>query len=210
MHSFNRKSTNDFPEMNFYDMLLMSYIMKTNHLIHMKYKILATIFILATLLSCSGRYYYKILSSEPHKAQLQKYENIHLGWLPIDENDWKKYNYESKAAWVDVIRTLNINGLQKWSLEILPKKKITGATSNADKVIPRQTDLFVRFNSINIENYGRSGIIDVDFIDVKTHAIVYKASAKIYIKGVNYFTLEDTASALMYYTASFLYYQLTD
>jgi hypothetical protein len=145
----------------------------------MKYRILIAILILMVISSCTARRFYEIRSSEPQKPQLQKYDNIHLGWLPIDENEWLKYKYSSKKEWIEVIRYLNVDYLQACSKEYLPMKNITGAMSDNDNMIPKQTELFVRFNSIKIENYASTAIIDVDFIDVKTNTVVYKVSSDI-------------------------------
>ncbi len=172
------------------------------------------VFIIAVLLlvalsSCSARRFYAIRSSEPQKPQLQKYKAIHLGWLPIDENEWLEHDYSSKKEWVDVIRYLNVDCLQSGSKDYLPMKMITAATSADDNMIPKETELFIRFNSIKMEKYARTALIEVDFIDAKSNTVVYKVSSDISMKSSGFY-LESTASLLMYNVASFLYYQLTD
>ncbi len=175
---------------------------------NMKCKIVVAILILVALSACSAKRFYNIQNSEPQKPELQKYHYIHLGWLPINEDDWQKYEYGSKKEWIEVIRNLNVYGLQKSAITYLTKRNITGALSADDKAIPPQAELFIRFNSIKIENRATTGIIEVDFIDVKNNAIVYKATAEIDTKAYPY-GFENNCKELMYYIFNFLYYQLT-
>jgi hypothetical protein len=175
----------------------------------MKKKSLIVYLIILTLFSCSGRRFYKILNSEPQKPHLQKYNNIHVSWLPIDENEWKKYNYESQKDWIWVIDHENLDVLQTHIKEYLPKKNITGAKSKNDAIIPKQTELIVKFISMQITDYGRAGIIKVEFIDTNSLAVVYKVTSEIYIQG-DWYGFEANLMNLMYYIGNFLEYQFRE
>jgi hypothetical protein len=172
----------------------------------MKCKNLLICLIILSLFSCSGKRFYKILNSEPQKPNLQNYNNIHIGWLPFNENEWKTYNYESQKDWIRVIRHENIDQLQQYVKQYLPKKHITGAKSKDDTIIPNQTELIIKFTSIQITDYARSGIINVEFINAKTLAVVYKISSEIYIQG-DWFGFEANLMNLMYYIGNFLEFQ---
>jgi hypothetical protein len=175
----------------------------------MKNKMLIVCLIILTLFSCSGKRYYKILNSEPPKPHLQKYNNIHVGWLPIDENEWKKYYYESQKDWIWVINHENLDVLQKYIIEYLPKKNITGAKSKDDILIPKQTELIIKFSSMQITDYGRAGIIKAEFIDTKSLSAVYKATSEIYIQG-DWYGFEANLMNLMYFIGNFLEYQFRE
>jgi hypothetical protein len=175
----------------------------------MKCKNLIICFIVLTFFSCSGKRFYKILNSEPQKPYLQKYNYIHVSWLPMDENEWKTYNYESKKDWISVIQHMNVDQLQKYVKAYLPKKNITGAKSKDDSIIPKQTELLIKFTSMQITDYARSGIIKVEFIDTKSLTTVYKASSEIYIQG-DWYGLEANLMNLMYYIGNFLEYQFRE
>ncbi len=149
----------------------------------MKCKNLILCLVILTFFSCSGKRFYKVLNSEPQTPHLQKYNNIYVGWLPMDENEWRKYYYESKKDWIGIIQHMNVDQLQKYVKAYLPKKNITGATSKNDTEIPNQTELVIKFTSMQILDYARSGIIKVEFIDTKSNTNIYKISSEIYIQG---------------------------
>ena len=167
------------------------------------------IFSLILTLSCSAKRFYKIVRSEPSKPSLQKYHNIHIKWLPIDENEWDVYEYESKEQYALFIKQMNTEYLQKYIKDFLPKKHFTGSSAKNDNTIPKQTELIIKFKSIKLQHGGQVGVIDVDFIDNKTSKTVYNAQSVIYTKGVQY-GFEMQVTDLVYYIDNFIYFQLTE
>jgi hypothetical protein len=173
----------------------------------MKVKSLVICFFILALFSCNGgRRFYKILNSNPQKPQLQNYKNLHISWLPIKEEDWKTWEYNSKDEWLHIINNINITQLQQFVNDYLPNKNITGAKFKEDKLIPPQTDLIIRFISFEISEFGNVGLLDVEFFDTKVKQIVYKTSSEIYSKDT-WGGFESNLTNLMYYIGNFLDYQ---
>lgn len=162
-----------------------------------------------SVLSCSGKRFYKLINAEPLKPSLQQYNKIHVGWLPINDNEWKTYEYGSKVDYTRFIRQLNIEYLQDYIQSYLPKKQITGVKSKEDAVIPNQTELIIKFKSIDILHRGQVGVLAVHFIDAKTNNVVYKVSSEIYCKGVQW-GFEPQLMDLMNYIGNFIDYQFRE
>lgn len=128
---------------------------------------------------------HRIIKESPKKVNLQKYNHIHLGWLDLRGNDWKKYQYEKKENWVAVINQVNLNGIGVYLKKRLSGKKVTGASSKADTKI--KGDLYIKLNYVKIVPV-RKGVdelhVNLTFINGKTKKTIYSASVAINSKGV--------------------------
>jgi hypothetical protein len=178
-----------------------------------KYRILSlfliAIFLSTLTLSCSSKRFYKIVRSEPSKPNLQKYNYIHIGWLPIDENEWKIYEYETEDEYVRFIKQMNTEYLHAYIKDLLWKKNFTVATAKNDNIIPAQTELVIKFKSMELQHRGYTGVVDVDFIDYKTNTKVYSAYSLIFCKSSQW-GFEPQVMDLMYYVGNFIYNQMTE
>lgn len=163
------------------------------------------------MLSCASRHFY-IQHSNPQKPSMKHYNEIHLGWVPLAENDWIKHGYEKKQEWLDVIEILNTEALPTYLREFL-RDKIFIAAKGPGNAIPDKGDLFIKFNRYeSTAKYQESCVVDVEFIDIRTKKTIFTATADIY-KGRSEhrdFAFTGRFWTLFYWIDNFLYYQLKD
>lgn len=139
------------------------------------------------------------------------YNEIYLGWIPLDENDWIRYGYPNKQEWLDLIKELNTEALPKYLQEFMPDKKIMGAKESKN-TIPTKGELFIKFNSFNSPvKYQEQCTIDVEFVDIKSGKTIYTANVIIYKGSKEHrdFSFTGRYWSLFYWIDNFLYYQLT-
>ncbi len=68
----------------------------------MKKYILSILSIVCALSLISCVPLYEVKNETPVSTELQKYARIHIGWIDLNENDWKAFGYESKNQWRSV------------------------------------------------------------------------------------------------------------
>ncbi|HBG07987.1 MAG: hypothetical protein A2075_11035 [Geobacteraceae bacterium GWC2_58_44] len=181
----------------------------------MKRKLLWFCFTLlfATLLaSCGSSRYFSIKESDPVKPpSMSQYEEIHLGWMPYEENDWVQYGYEKKEHWLEVTRILNIDGLQKNMRDFMPGKTIT-ADAGPGAGIPETGGLYINFKRFNspVQDMQSWCLVDVDFVDIRSKKVIYSASAEIYKGrgGYSDYSFEGRLLTLTYWIDNFVLHQL--
>ncbi len=147
----------------------------------MQKKILLCVIVFAAvvfLADCASR--FSVLKEAPSLPKLSGYKSIYVGWLNLDENEWKTYGYGSKNVWASEIRRNNVEGLQVYLREELPGKALFGAQSK-DETYGGKGDLFIKFKIINLEPTtgafrDASLTVDVEFIDGKSGKSLYTAS----------------------------------
>jgi hypothetical protein len=136
--------------------------------------------------------YYAILSEKAAAPSLDKYQNIYVGWIDLDEEKWKSYGYDTKEPWMALIRASNVSSFPRYLKAYLPSKNITTSMSKND--IPADAQLYIKFNRAEYFQKTSTGAqiafgrlagtdtldLDISFIDVKNKKEVYRVTVSIY------------------------------
>lgn len=136
------------------------------------------------IISCSSSSPFQIKRESTSKPSLNQYTKIYVGWLDLQEKDWKRLGYESKKHWKEVIKEMNIKVLRKYLKKFLPDKKFRFARPKSKKFPRRKRgQLYVKFENCKIEDnysviYGGDDYLNVSvvFYDIKKKKKIFKAS----------------------------------
>lgn len=167
------------------------------------------VFFIIFIIGCKSNY---IINNESKPIPpLNKYTKIHVGWLDLNEKDWSFHGYGNVQEWKKEIYDMNISGLFKYIMELLPDRKYSFATSNTDNNI-NDIDLSIQFSDIGIENYKRlpyrPGHVDlstkIHFIDIKTGKVIYSVSLTTYGYNGWGWNFEERLNDAIYYLAYFI------
>ncbi len=132
---------------------------------------------------------YKVTKETPATKSLSDYKQIYVGWLDLQEEDWQKYEFESKEIWKGEIAKHNNEGVRAYLKEDLGDRVIGGASSK-DEAFPTKGDLFIKFKFDRINQthdmWGSADelFLDVEFVDISSKEPVYKASVMVIGGGV--------------------------
>ncbi len=123
---------------------------------------------------------FTIVKENPSSPNLSGYKSIYVGWLDLNEDEWKNCGYASKDIWVAEIKKLNVDGLQLYLKTELPEKNIVGAASKKD-LYSGKGDLVLKFKVVELDTRigafkDSSFSVNVDFIDGKSGKTLYTAS----------------------------------
>ncbi len=149
------------------------------------------IFMVAFFLgSCSPSYFITAEHPKGSMPRLKKYKQIHVGWINLDEKDWKRFGFKTRKAWKSEIRDMNIKGMQKFLKEdFLTKKKITGAISLKRDKLPKKGGLYIKFINATYEsNYNfftkqpDKLSVSMEFYDIQSKKRIYKGSVYTWSK----------------------------
>jgi hypothetical protein len=138
-----------------------------------------TIFAAVLILSgCATR--FATVKENPSLPKLSGYKSIYVGWLDLNEEEWKNCGYASKNIWLAEIKKHNIKGLQEYIKLELPDKTVFGASSKTDTYTGKG-DLFLKFKIIKLDTStgafkDTDFSVDVNFIDGKSGNTLYTAS----------------------------------
>ena len=166
------------------------------------------LFFSVTVLACGS--IYKINSERPASPDLKKYKNVYIGWLDLNEANWKNLGFESYRHWADAIRDLNINSLQSYCRDNLSGRKVTGSRGKGADAAAKGS-LYVKMNLQRHE--VMSGLnrmqylhMNIAFIDTATGAARYTASLVVNSSGFGFgnYTLEGQLNFAMRNLANFI------
>jgi hypothetical protein len=152
------------------------------------------LFVMAFLvltLSCDGPYLIERETGE--SVSFDGYKTIVIGWLDLNEYEWKQHKFKNKDEWIREIRRINCGIVQKQLRDILKNRTLRFAASK-DSALPVKGDLFISFKNISIEknwsvNEGRADYlhVTVKFTDLAAKKEVYSAElAASSLHGDNY------------------------
>lgn len=132
---------------------------------------------------------YNVKAENPPMPNFKKYKNIHIGWLDLKAEDWKRHGYTEaeKAHWPALINLSNTN-LRNYIKELLTGKNITGDLTKSDgENNPTSGDLYVKLilKSFDSGTDAKVNVI-VQFIDIKTKNKLYQADliAESAVQGI--------------------------
>jgi len=139
-----------------------------------------TILFVTILSGCLFPTRFDIVKENPSSPYFRTYKSIYVGWLDLNEDEWKNCGYASKDIWITEIKKLNVNGLQMYLKTELPDKTILGASSKTD-TYSGQGDILLKFKVVQLDTRigafkDTSFSVDVDFVDGKSGKTFYTAS----------------------------------
>lgn len=135
-------------------------------------------FIIASSIGCATR--FSVVKENPSSPKLSGYKSIYIGWLDLNEDNWKTYGYTSKNIWVLEVKKHNVNGLQEYFKADNPGKTIYGASLKTE-TYSGKGDLIIKFKLIKLgDSIGAfkddTLSVEADFIDAKSGKTLYTAS----------------------------------
>ncbi len=180
--------------------------------------------LILTATNCGS--YYTINTETTPTQSLSAYKTIHVGWLDMNEDNFKTYGYETKEAWAKVIEAMNIQQLPGFLKEFLPGKIVTTAKSKSEGVADG-VELYIKFSNAQYSSqtsstaqvfFGRlagSDTLDctIHFIDVKTNTEIYKVDINFDSKAGSAYSsmgFEGRVTNTVYNMAYFLGEKLTN
>lgn len=158
--------------------------------------------LLAALSACSP---YQILEEPVTLTKKLDYQDIYVGWLDYEEENWQKFGYESQEAWAVAINEMNVLGLHVWLKDWLSDKNFDHAKSK-DFSEPDK-GLFVKFSDCTLASYGGYAEIVVEFIDAESKDVLWKS--KVSVSAPQGWGFEQTLNNLTYNFATFVYEKIT-
>jgi hypothetical protein len=126
-----------------------------------------------------------VLGEQPLAPNLGSYQRIHLGWLDLGTDNWKKLEYKNPEDWQADIRDANVDGLQVYVKQNLPAKSF----SFSGPGMPTATDaqLAITFANTTISSGAHVNIqTDVIFTELPSNKQVYRSTLAVtsyYPKG---------------------------
>ena len=135
-------------------------------------------FIIASSIGCATR--FSVVKENPSSPKLSEYKSIYIGWLDLNEDNWKTYGYTSKNIWVSEVKKHNVNGLQEYFKADNPGKTIYGASSKTE-TYSGKGDLVLKLKLIKLGDalgWAKDDYlsVDVEFVDGKSGKSLYMAS----------------------------------
>jgi hypothetical protein len=131
---------------------------------------------------CAAR--YSIKKEAPNNMVPKAYSRIHVGWLDLDETNWKKFGYASKDIWNQVIKENYDNGLKPYLQELLPNKKLSFHKSKTD-ALPTGGDLYITFSDTVVQNKWKAGVGGFDYINTTIHFTNLKTNEELYKASIS-------------------------
>jgi hypothetical protein len=109
------------------------------------------------------------------RAEYQKYKKLHVGWLDLGEQNWKKYGYPKQAEWAQEIKAQNGN-LQKFVKGYFKGWTVTGvATKGA--AAPRDAEtLLVKFSNASLSESNYTVKCGIEYVDAASGKVVKRAT----------------------------------
>lgn len=109
------------------------------------------------------------------KAEYQKYKKLHVGWLDLGEQNWKKYGYPKQSEWIEEIKVQNAN-LQKSVAGYFKGWTVTGASSKK-AAAPRDAEtLLVKFSNASLNESTYTVKCGIDYVDAAGGKVVKRAA----------------------------------
>jgi hypothetical protein len=117
--------------------------------------------------------------SKETKAKLSAAKSIFLGWVDLPADGWGLWGYPNQEAWMDAIKTLNLNFQSNCRSNYLPGRLVTAAKDRNDENAAG-SDLYIKFSDVHIdpETYGVS--LSIHFIDPKTSTEIASVPSQLY------------------------------
>jgi hypothetical protein len=102
-------------------------------------------------------------------VDMSNMHRIFVGWVDLEPDAWALYGFASKAAWSDVIASLNATFARSLQVTYLPGRTITDAKDGADQNAAGN-DLYIKFSDVQVDYNNYHLILSIHFIDPKTNA----------------------------------------
>ena len=153
------------------------------------------------IFSCASSSPFQIKNESPAKPSLNKFTKIYVGWMDLREKDWKRFGYESKKHWKEVIKEMNIKVLRKYLKEFLPDKKFRFARPKSKRFPNRRMgQLYIKFKSCKIDDnysviYGGDDYLNVKIEFYNITKNTKKRRKKRKIKKIKIFSASISASS---------------
>jgi hypothetical protein len=81
------------------------------------------------------------------KKDYEKYKSIYVGWLDMQNWNYGAWGFVNRAVWLEEVKNLNVNYLQKYTGDYMKGWKVTGAASPG-AAAPRDAEtIVVRFTN---------------------------------------------------------------
>lgn len=81
--------------------------------------------------------------------QYQKFNRIYVGWLDLDDQEWVKFDYATQAAWIQEIKTQNVN-LQTYTRQDMKGLQVIGGDSKTSAVPWSPDTLVILFSHVSL------------------------------------------------------------
>ncbi len=160
---------------------------------------------------------YEIKSEKPISPTVKDFKRIHVGWLDLNEDKYKKY-YDTREEWSNVIFAANATGLQLRIKRLLKGKKVTGANSKDSKT-PKK-GMYIKFKLLSFKPgtwNPLTGVIKgiiglrIQFINMKSKEVLYDVNMTVKSdSGYKEMTLKGRLDTLMAYTAKHICKKIID
>jgi hypothetical protein len=117
--------------------------------------------------------------SKETKAKLSAAKTIFIGWVDLPSDGWGLWGYPNQEAWMDAIKTLNLNFQSNCRSNYLPGRLVTAAKDRSDENAAGN-DLYIKFSDVHVDpaTYGIN--LSIHFIDPKTNAEIASIPSQLY------------------------------
>ena len=147
---------------------------------------------------------YSVLEESVPLTKSLSYNDVYIGWLDYEEDNWKKFGYESQHQWTVVVNEMNVKGLAIWLKEWMAGKNVDHAKKR-DYEEPSK-GLYVKFSDCVLWDYGAYAEVTLEYIDVSTKETLYKS--RIGISAAQGWNFENSLNNLTYNIALYINSQI--
>ena len=122
--------------------------------------------VVALLLLCTAVPVSLAAKEKAKPVDMKDINRIFVGWVDINQEDWKMQGYASRKDWLDVISNAN-STFQQRVIKSLAGRTVTAA-KDKDDAAPAGNDLYIKFSDARVDKKYQLHIA-VHFIDLKTN-----------------------------------------
>ena len=99
------------------------------------------------------------------KKEFEKYKSVYVGWLDMQNWNFGAWGYMNKAIWMEEVKNLNVNYLQKYTGDYMKGWKVTGAASPAAAASRNPETIVVRLTNATFSSSTSSIKCVMSFYD---------------------------------------------
>jgi hypothetical protein len=112
-------------------------------------------------------------------VDMSNMHQVFLGWVDLEPDAWKLFEFDSKAQWTEIIAALNVDFARGVQLRYLPGRTVTSAKDNTDENAAG-SDLYIKFSGAQVDYDKNHLIVSIHFFDPKTNTELATIPARPY------------------------------